>query len=175
MDCNQVMATTRLADRSAQSGAGNAGIATGLEVRNQEHHGAPVEYVIHDIERLYGVGTDALRFMEENVSHHTQDVSATFLRRQISFDAVRVQNQTNFIAIANRRKSQHAGDLRGQIALCHRTGSEISRSTDVNQQKKSEPPLLGELFNERPPGRSRNIPIDGPDLVPRAVFADLVE
>ena len=175
MDCDQVMSTIGLADRAAQSRAGDAGIAAGLEIRNQEHHGAPVQHVIHDVERLHGVGTDALRLMEENVSHDAQNVSATFLRRQIPFDAVGVQNQAYFIAVANRGKSQHAGDLRGQIALCHRAGSEISRRTDVNHQKYRELTLLRELLDERTSGTSRHIPIDGPDLVPRAVFADLVK
>jgi len=118
MDCNQVMTTIRLADRAALAPHGNAGIAARLEVRNQEHDGAPVQHVIDDVERLDGVSTDALRFMEENVSHDAQDVSATFLRQQISFDCDLCTESNQLLSLLRiRGKSKHAGDLRGQIAL----------------------------------------------------------
>src|SRR5258708_34178423 len=113
--------------------------------------------------------------MVKNVSHDAQHVLATFLWRYIPFDAVCVQNQTNFIAVSNCGEGQHAGHLRGQIALGQRAGSEISRSTDVNYEKYGELTLLGELLDEGTSGTSRNVPVDGPNLVPRAVFADLVE
>src|ERR1700736_1066763 len=113
--------------------------------------------------------------MVKNVSHHAQHVPTTFLRRQGSFDAVGVQNQTDLIAVANGGKGQHAGHLRGQIALGQRAGSEISRSTDINYQKYGELTLLRELLDERTPGTSRHVPVDSPNLVPGAVFAHLVE
>src|SRR5712675_764446 len=113
--------------------------------------------------------------MIENVSHDAQHVPATFLWRQIPFDAVCVQNQTNFIAVADCGEGQHAGHLRSQVALGHRAGAEISRGTDVNHQEDCELTLLRELLDERASGTSRNVPVDGPDLVSRAVFAYLVE
>src|SRR5882757_5432258 len=113
--------------------------------------------------------------MVKNVPHDAQHVPATLLWRYIPFDAVCVQNQTNFIAVSNCGEGQHAGHLRGKIVLGHRAGSEISRSTDVNHQKQGELTLLRELLDERTSGTSRNVPVDGPNLVPRAVFAYLVE
>src|SRR5580765_3260662 len=113
--------------------------------------------------------------MVKNVSHDAQHVPATFLWRYIPLDAVCVQNQTDFIAVSNCGEGQYAGHLRSQIALGHRAGSEISRSTDVDHQKYCELTLLRVFLDERTSGTSRHVPVDGANLVPRAVFADLVE
>ncbi len=106
----------RIARRSAARAA--SGSPRRLEIRDQKHDRAPVQDVIDDIERLDGVGADALRLVVEDVPHDAQHVPAAFLRRQIAFDPVGVEHQADLVAVADGGKCQHAGELRGQIALC---------------------------------------------------------
>src|SRR6185437_8172075 len=84
MDSDQVVAAIGLADHSTQVRAsGNRVTAAGHEIRDQEYDRAPMQHVIHDIERLDSIGADPLRLVIENVAHDAQHMPAPFLGRQV--------------------------------------------------------------------------------------------
>src|ERR1700733_684229 len=134
-----------------------------------------MQYMIRDVERLHGVRATTLGGVVENIAHDAQHVAPAFLGRQITFYAVRIEQQTHLVAVADRGKRQQAGKLRGQIAFAQARRSEISGCADVHQQQDREFALLGEFLDERPAGARRDIPVDGSHFIARAVFAHFVE
>ncbi len=76
-----------------------------------------MQYVIHDVENLDGVGAGAPRLVIENVAHHAQHVATAFLGRQIALDAVGVQQQPHLVAVAYGGECQQAREFRSQVAL----------------------------------------------------------
>src|SRR5271169_3243565 len=121
--------------------------------------------MIDDIERFDDIGAGALGFVVEDIPHHAQYVTTALLGRQISFHAISEEEQTDLVAIANGGKRQNTGKLCGKIALAQCAGSEISRSTDIHQQKNREFALFREFLYKCSARPRRDIPIDGPHLV----------
>src|ERR1700734_1399231 len=134
-----------------------------------------MQHMTGDIECLHAVGTAALGSVIQDVAHDAQYMAPAFFRRQVAFDAIRVQQQSNLVAVADRGERQHAGKLRGEIALAEGGRAEIPRGADVHQQQNGELALLGEFLDEGTAGASRDVPVDGAHFIAGAVFAYFVE
>ena len=93
-----------------------------------------------------------------------------------NFSTVSVKSsEADAVIAAERREREDPGDLDGLLALRRFAGAERARRAHVDDEDDRELPLLAVLLHERAPRARRRVPVDGPDVVARLVFTQLVE
>ena len=147
----------------------------GLKIRDQEGNRPALGDAVDEVERVRHVCAASLRLEHQDFAHDAQDMLATFLRWDVLLDAVGEQDQTHFIAVANRRERQHARQLSGQFALALPGRTEVAGGAEVHHQQDRQLAFLGELLDERPTGASGDVPVNRAHFVAGHVLAHFVE
>ena len=97
----------------------------------------------------------------------------SFFGRNIPFTPVAVKNDTYFITIIDRGKTEYGPDLGDDIPLPGMTGAEKGTGADIDQQHNGELPFFFKNFAERMPETGRDIPVNKTDIVAGCIFPDL--
>ena len=127
------------------------------------------------LKRPIQVRAPALRFEKKDLANDTQHMPPALSWRNEFLDFVRKQDQTHFVVISDRRKSQDRGNLGGELAFRLRAGAEQARTTDIDNQHECQFPLFDEFLDERMIHSRRHVPIDRAHFVARLVLTDLLE
>ncbi len=72
-------------------------------------------------------------------------------------------------------KARTSGDFGGKLALALGLRAKLAGGADVDGEQDGQFPLLAQFLDEGRAGAGGDVPVDEPDFVAGAVFADFVE
>ena len=145
------------------------------EVGEDDDDRPPGQSLTDEPQRGGEVRAPLLRLERDEVAHQAKRVGSPPRRRHVTLDGIREEGDADPMIAPDGREREDAGDLDGFVALGHVSGPERAGGAHVDHEHHRQLPLLAVLLDERVTGARGRAPVDGPDVVARLVFADLVE
>src|SRR6266511_4764141 len=145
------------------------------KIRKDDGDGAMGEDPREELERDVQVRAALARFVEEDLTNHSQHVFAALAGRDEFFHAFGEEDETDLVAVADGGEGEHRGDFSGQFALGLGDGTEQAGPTEIDDQHDGQFAFLNELLDERMVHASGDVPVNRAHVVARLILAHLVE
>jgi hypothetical protein len=145
------------------------------EVAKQEYDSPAVQNAAENAERLADARGFGLRLEEQHFSDQAQHMAYPFARWNKTLDTVREVHEANAIVIADGAKSHHCGQLGGNLPLLLAAAAEGLTRASIDGHDDSQLALLHEALHEGVAHARGDVPVNGANVVPRLVFANLLE
>ena len=103
------------------------------EIGNQESSTPLLDGIREVFERLTEIRLFMIRLKVDQFADNIKDMPLPFLRRYKLFDLIRKENNSDFIVVLNRRKSQCSSNFRDNLFLHPTHCSEVLAAGHIDQ------------------------------------------
>src|SRR4029453_5213953 len=102
-------------------------------------------------------------------------MAPALLRWEKFFNVVSEQDEPDLIVVPNRTPGQHGAQFCSDFGLQAQHTAKLSRGTQAHEQHDRQFAFLDIALDIRLSPTRRDVPVNGPHLIPRHVFADLIK
>ena len=153
----------------AEAGSGEDAVA------DEKDHSFVVGDPVEKGEGRLEIGACTFRLEAEDFADHAQHVAGAFAGGNVTFDAVGVKQEGDFVLVADGGEGEHGGQFGGDIAFEFVAGAEAQGGAHIHDEEDGEFALLAEGFDVGVLGPRGDIPVDAAHVIAGEVFAHFLE
>ena len=111
----------------------------------------------------------------KHLTDNIQDMLTTFLGRDVFLNLIGEKHNTNLIVVLNGAEGDGGSNLRYHITFHLLLGTEIERTTDIDQQHHCQLTLFLKYLHIWTMKTGGHIPVDITHIITKLIFAHLAE
>ena len=150
-------------------------IVTHKEIAQKESGGTTLLHAGEKLYSLFYIGTFRFWLEIEHLTNDIQNVLTTFLGRDVLLNLIGEEDHTYLIVVLDSTEGEGGRNLCHHIALELLLGTEIQRTTDIDEQHHRQLTLLLEHLHIRAMEAGCHIPVDIADIITELILTHLAE